>query len=63
MATEADQRKWRQIDISAVSFHGTSREVNGTSMPTPPDKVVYTRDSEPPGMSVAFCSDRTVSPT
>ena len=32
----------------------TSRDVKGTSMPTLPDTVVYTNDSEPPGMRVAF---------
>ena len=41
----------------------TSRDVNGTSMPIPPDNVVYTKDSDPPGIRVAFWSDRTVSPT
>jgi len=40
----------------------TSCDVNGTSIPMPPDRVVYTRDSEPPGISVAFCSDITTSP-
>ena len=41
----------------------TSLDVNGTSIPIPPDKVVKTNDSDPPGIKVAFCNDRTVSPT
>lgn len=32
-------------------------------MPILPDKVVYTRDSDPPGISVAFCKEVTTSPT
>lgn len=41
----------------------TSCDVKGTKIPIAPESVVYTTDSEPPGMRVHFCSDRTVSPT
>lgn len=40
----------------------TSWDVNGTSIPILPDNVVYTKDSEPPGINVAFCKEVTTSP-
>lgn len=34
----------------------------GTNTPIDPERVVYTNDSEPPGIKVAFCSERAASP-
>lgn len=40
----------------------TSCDVKATSIPIPPDSVVYTNDSDPPGIKVAFCREVTISP-
>ena len=51
--------KWRN---KRVLYKFTSCELNGTKIPIEPDKVVYTRDSEPPGIKVVRWRFVKVSP-
>lgn len=40
----------------------TSLEVKGTTIPTAPERVVYTNSSDPPGMRVVLWRELMVSP-
>lgn len=49
-------------NLNDANFY-TSLEVKETIIPTVPDNVVYTINSEPPGIKVVLCSECMVSPT